>query len=86
MKAIVTTPVDSSFSVVLLKTKNEKIDDFPFYRTLKTPNKHLYIEYDENNHNMLKVMLDLDAMGLSHIKSVEELEELLPKLYNEIGA
>ena len=43
---------------------------------LNSEGKHLYIEYDENNNNLLKVIVDLDEMGLSNIKTVEEYEKL----------
>jgi len=83
MKEIITTPCDKKFSFIVIQTKGEKLDvnNLPVVKALKTPNKHLFVEYDENL--LLTTCVDLDALGLGHITSVEELEKYFPKPYCE---
>ena len=78
MKAIITTPSSINFSWVVGHFRKEKVNmnDYPFYRVLHTPGKHLYVEYDENNGNLLQVLYDLDVMGgWPTIDTVEKFEK-----------
>ena len=82
MKAIVTTPLEIKLSYMVIMTDNKnKLEDTLIYKALNSKGKHLFIEYDECNNNLLKQCFDLDAMGLSHITTVEELEKYFPKPY-----
>ena len=83
MKEIITTPCDKKFSFIVIKAKGEKlnISNLPVFKALNTPNKHLFVEYDENDDNLLKQCIDLDALGLSHITDIEELEKYFYRPY-----
>lgn len=76
MKAIIKTPTDIKFTFLVGFKGEEKIEDMDFYKALNTPNKHFFIEYDENNNNLLLKCIDLDALGMSCIKTVEEFEKI----------
>ena len=81
MKIIVTTPINIDFTFLVLA--GTKLENYPFYKALHSKGKHLFIEYDENNNNLLKTLIDLDQLGLSDIKTVEEFEEMFPQPYCE---
>ena len=80
-KAIITTPTKLHLSWVIMKDFDTNLKDTPLIQAFQTPNKHLYIEYDENNDNLLSRVIDLDLLGLAHITNVEELEKMFPKPY-----
>jgi len=80
-KAIITTPTDLNFSLLIPKVGD--INELPVIKTLNTKGKHLFIEYDENNDNLLKQVVDLDMLGLSHIKTVDEYEKITYKLFKK---
>lgn len=81
MKEIVITPLKIKLTYVVAVDSKTKLKDTLIYKALNSKGKHLFIEYDESNNNLLKQCFDLDVMGLSHITTVEELEKLLPKPY-----
>ena len=85
MREIITTPCDKPLVVMCVRKKGEKIDvsKIPFFQAMRTPNKHLYIEYDDNTLLVNKA-LDLDALGLAHITTVEELDKYMPQPYISI--
>lgn len=81
MKIIATTPLQISLpyvKAVRLSSSGEPIEEETLYeKAIRTPGKHLLIEYDEHNGNLVKACIDLDALGLSDIKTVEEAERYL---------
>lgn len=81
MKAIIKTPTDIKFTVLVGLQRDEKIEDMHFYKALTTANKHLFVEYDENNNNLITQCVDLDALGMSYIKTVEEFEKIFGKYH-----
>lgn len=65
MREIIETPCKMDLKVI--GVKGNKPLNF-----LKKPNGHFLIEYEGN---WLKSAIDLDSIGLGHIKTVEELDK-----------
>ena len=73
VKTIITTPTNLKLTFVVVdwsEYEKKQIEEstLAWYQDLvdllyKTNGKHLFIEYDENNGNLVKTIVDLDLLG-----------------------
>lgn len=73
MKEIITTPFEGEFTVMLPKGSDP--NEQPAIMALRAKGKKLFVEYDDDT-KLIKQLVDLDALGLSHIETVEEFESV----------
>lgn len=96
VKTIVTTPIDIKLTFVVpdfseydkYRNIQPEKSDLEWYQDIKdllykTNGKHFYIEYDENNGNIAKTLVDLDLCGLWPITLEGFLEYFYEIKYNE---